>query len=319
MILDLADLLVRHRVVAPQEAGQLRVAFLQATEPTFLVFRGRQRHPLFVAKIGQHRTLTARSAVTSRLHALLPDGIARPLGVFPLDDGRGLFVEEGLPGMPWFRLEDRCTTPGDWRALRSRAIERLRQFHAAVASEPMWITPPRALDAEVRDMAWHLREELAELGQRRDELIEAAASELAPLHAIRGISQHGDFVLNNLLVDEHQLYILDFADFGKWHAPFVDAFALAHSVNLQARQHVDWPHLTDDLAACAAAEVDATSFSPRQKLAFFVYFLLAAMIDTLQRPSRSAIKAIYRATFRDVLDDASRYEQAFAVAFPSRT
>jgi hypothetical protein len=98
----------------------------------------------------------------------------------------------------------------------------------------------------------------------------------------------------------------------------VDAFALAHSVNLLAREHVGWPHLTEDLAACVAAEAESSSLTPRQKVAFFVYFLLAAMIDTIQKPTRSAIRSIYRATFRSLLDDASRYEHAFGVAFPAK-
>jgi hypothetical protein len=318
MILDIPALLVRHDVVARAAAQQLHVAFLRTTEPTFLVFGARQRHPLFVVKIGQCGPLAARSAITSRLHVLLPDTIARPIGVFPLDAERALFVEEGLPGVPWFRFGDRCKTPDDWRALRSSAIDRLRHFHAAVATEAAWIAAPRALDVEVRDMAGRLGEELAHVDGRAEAMIEGVSSELAALGAVGSISQHGDFVLNNLLVDEQRLYILDFADFGKWRVPFLDAFALAHSVNLLAREHVRWPHLSDDLAACAAAETAGDAFSPRQKVALFVYFLLAAMIDTLHKPTRSDIRLIYRATFRDLLDETARYEQAFAVTSPSR-
>jgi hypothetical protein len=315
MILDLTTLLTRHGVVAVETARDLRVAFLKTTEPTFLVFRRGRRHPSFVVKIGDRAALDARAAITSRLHALLP-GIARPIGVLALDHRRGMFVEEGLPGVPWFRLGDVYKTPSDWHELRARAIDKLHEFHAAVAAQPEWVAAPRTLDSDVRSMVVALGDDLSGLGASGEGLLQSTASEFASLGAIGGISQHGDFVLNNLLVDAHQMAIIDLADFGRWQVPFLDAFALGHSVNVLAREHVAWGHLADDLAACSAAEVDAGLYTPRQKMAFFVYFLLAAMLDTLQKPTRTAIRSIYRATLRDLLDHPSRYERAFAAALP---
>ncbi len=316
MILEIADLVARHCRVPDATARRLRVAFLKTTEPTFLVFAAHQAHPLFVVKVGDAVTLEARSALAARLYALLPDAIARPVGVFPLDSDRALLVQNGLPGVPWVRLGDRYKTPADWRALRTRAIARLHEFHTAVATQPEWVTEARPLDAELRAMAGRLDEELATLGDGVPALIASVSSEFAALGPVRGVWQHGDFVLNNLLVDDQRLAVLDLDDFGRWRAPFFDAFALAHSVHLVAGDHVAWPHLADDLAACATAEPDASAYTPRQKTAFFVYFLLAAMIDTLQKPGRAGIKWFYRATLRDLLDDCSRYERAFGASTP---
>lgn len=314
MILDIADLVARYCRVPEPTARLLRVAFLKATEPTFLVFGAQQAHPLFVVKVGDAGTLEARSALTARLYELLPDAIARPLGVFPLDEGRALHVQDGLPGVPWFRLGDRYRTAADWRALRTRAIAMLQEFHAAVSTQRDWVSEARSLDGELRTMAARLDEELAPLGEGFVALLTSISSELAALGPVRGVWQHGDFVLNNLLVDDQRLRVLDLDDFGKWRVPFVDAFALAHSVNLLAAQHVQWPHLADDLAACAAAEPGASAYTPRQKTAFFVYFILAAMIDTLQKPTRATIRSTYRATLRDLIDDGSRYERAFGAS-----
>jgi hypothetical protein len=314
VILEIAGLLADHGVIARDAAPRHRVAFLKATEPTFLVFAASQRHPIFMAKIGRRDALERRADITSRLHAMLGNGIARPVGVFSIDDQRTLLVEEGLAGLPWFRLGDWCRTPADWRALRQRAIATLREFRTAVATQPDWVSAPRRLDGEVRQMAVVLRDELAPLGPRVDALIDSAAAELASLGAVPSVHQHGDFVLNNLLVDRHQLAVLDFADFGTWRAPFIDVFALAYSVNFLASEQVAWTHLSEDLAACAVAEDGADAYSPRQKVAFFVYFLLAATIDTLHKPTRHVIRSLYAATLRELLDGSSRYENAFAAA-----
>jgi hypothetical protein len=311
VILEIADLVARHCRVPDETARSLRVAFLKTTEPTFLVFAAQQPHPLFVVKVGDADTLKARSALAARLYELLPDAIARPVGVFPLDRQRALLVQNGLAGVPWFRLGERYTTSADWSALRTRAIDMLREFHAAVRTQPEWLTDARSLDAELRAMAGRLKNELAPLGDGVHTLLSSASAELAALGPLRGAWQHGDFVLNNLLIDDHRLRVIDLDDFGKWHAPFIDAFALARSVNLLAAAHVPWPALEDDLAACAAAEPDANVYTPRQKIAFFVYYILSAMIDTLQKPTRAAIRLTYRATLRDLLDDGPRYERAF--------
>ena len=313
MILEIADLVARHCRLPGLTARHLRVAFLKTTEPTFLIFVAHQAHPLFVVKVGDPGTLEARSARSARLYSLLPNAIARPVGVFPLDDGRAILVQDGLPGVPWFRLGDRYKTAADWRLLRTRAIAQLQEFHAAVATQPEWVAEARPLDAELRAMAGRLDEELASLGDGVPALVASVSSEFAALGPVRGVWQHGDFTLNNLLVDEHRLGVVDLDDFGKWRAPFVDAFALAHSVHLRASHYVRWPHLADDLAACAAAEPDQGAYTPRQKTAFFVYSLLAALIDTLEKPTRATIRLTYRATLRDLLDDSSRYEIAFGM------
>ena len=123
--------------------------------------------------------------------------------------------------------------------------------------------------------------------------------------------QHGDFVLNNLLVDDDRIGVVDLDDFGKWQAPFVDAFALACSISLQARAHVPWPHLAEELAACAAVERGAAAYTPRQRTAFFAHFLLSAVADTLQRPARATIRLSYLGYLRDLAEDGPRYLRAF--------
>jgi aminoglycoside phosphotransferase len=311
VILDIADLVARHCRVPEPTARGLRVAFLKTTEPTFLVFARHQPFPLFVAKVAAASTLERRLALSSRLYELLPDAIAKPFGVFPLGDGRALLVQNGLPGVPWFRLADQVRTADDWEGLARRCRTQLAVFHAAVATEPAWVVQGARFDEALRGMTAALADLLVPLGPGAATALAEAAEVLAAMAPVTAVWQHGDFVLNNLLVDERRLGVLDLDDFGRWRAPFVDAFALACSIHLHARTHVPWHHLSSDLAACAAAEPGAAAYTARQKTAFFAYFLLAAITDTLQRPTRATIRLTYLEYLRDLVDDGPRYLRAF--------
>ena len=311
MILEIADLVTRHCEVPPATARDLRVAFLKTTEPTFLVFARHQAHPLFVVKVGEGPTLERRLAVSSRLYELLPDAIARPFGVFPLGGPLALLIQTGLPGIPWFRLADHLRTVDDWQRLARRCRAQLAAFQAAVASEPSWVAPAQRHDAAMRTLTVVLHDLLAPLGSAVAAMLDEAADVLATAEPAPAVWQHGDFVLNNLLVDDDRFGVLDLDDFGKWRAPFVDAFALACSISLQARAHVPWPHLAEDLAASAATEPGAAGYTPRQKTAFFAHFLLSAVADTLQRPTRATIRLSYLGYLRDLAEDGPRYLRAF--------
>lgn len=306
MILDVAGVVGRHCGIGDTEARAFSVAFINTTDPVFLVFSPSQVHPRFVAKAGDLAVLRHRAAIEARLHALLPDATATPWGVAALDDRRGLAVHSGLPGTPWFRLVDRLTTGADWLQLRGRAIAQLRAFEAAVVSQSDWVEVVRPGD-RLREVAATIEAALAPLGAPVRSLLGEAAADLDALGAVPVAWQHGDFVLNNLLVDDDRLGIVDLVDFGAWRLPMVDACALACSFHLQAGGHVPWHPVADDLAAV----MSGAAYTPRQKTALFAMFLVTAIADTLQRPSRATVRLIYL----DLLTDLARQSQRFVDAF----
>lgn len=312
-MLDLADVVARSCGLPAGAASTLTLAFVKTTDPTFLVFGPDQAYPKYVAKVGAPDVLEHRRALAARLYALLPDAIARPLGVFPLDSRQALLIVDGLPGLPWFRLSARMRSPGDWTALRGRCVEQLRKFQEAVASEPEWVVTAASFGQSLRALAASLGDALEPAGQPGQAAIAAAAAVLDKLGPVPATWQHGDFVLNNLLVDDRRLGVLDLDDFGRRHVPALDACALACSIHLHASRHGAWHDLTADLAACLAGAPDAATFTPKQKTAFFAYFLLAAIADTIGRPARAAIRLTYLDHLRDLAGDPARYERALAV------
>lgn len=307
MILDVAGVVARHCGLSESEGRALTVAFINTTDPVFLLFSPDQAHPRFVAKAGRVAELEPRAALEARLHALLPDVTARPWGVASFADGRGVMVHGGLAGTPWYRLADRCVTTADWQRLRGRAIAQLRAFEAAVATQPDWVERVRPGD-RLREVAREVGEAIAPLGEAVGAMLHEAAADLDPLGAVDVTWQHGDFVLNNLLVGDDRLGIVDLVDFGAWRLPMLDACALACSFHLQAGAHVAWPPVEEDLAAVMAG----APYTPRQKTALFAMFLLAAIRDTLQRPSRATVRLIYLDLLRDLVRQPQRFLDAFA-------
>lgn len=307
MILDVAAVVARHCRLSDAEARTLTVAFINTTDPVFLLFAPDQAPPRFVAKAGRAAELEPRAAIEARLHALLPEATATPWGVASIDGGRGVMVHSGLAGTPWYRLADRCVTTADWQHLRTRCIAQLRAFEAAVASQPDWTESVRPGE-RLREVAVQVDEAIAPLGAPVRTLLHEAAADLDALGAVPVTWQHGDFVLNNLLVDDARLGIVDLVDFGAWRLPLLDACALACSFHLQAGAHVTWPPVEHDLAAVMVG----TPYTPRQKTALFAMFLLAAIRDTLQRPSRATVRLIYLDLLRDLAHQPQRFLDAFA-------
>jgi hypothetical protein len=307
MMLDIADRVAREFASPEAPAGALRVAFIRTTDPVFLIFAPHRAHPRYVAKVGRVAALRGQFDVETRLHALLPDAVARPLGILPLDHEAGVIVHDGAPGQPWFRLADEMQTTEAWMTLRARCLTQLADFEAAVASQPDWVAAPVRHDLGLRALATSLHDVLAPLDLST--LVAAATAALEDLGPQPAPWQHGDFVLNNLVIDDRRMTVLDLVDFGRWRVPLLDACALACSLHLHAPAHVPWHPLDADLAACLAGR-PAAGCTAVQKLGFFVYFLLAAVSDTLGRPTREGVRAVYLDLLRDVARDPVRYRRA---------
>jgi hypothetical protein len=311
MILDIAQLVATQCGIVPTLARSLRVVYVRTTDPTFLVFAAHQAYPRYVVKVGRRELLQRRHALLAKLHDVMPDTLARPLGVYACSYHGAIAVQDGLPGVPWFRLADRFRTSSDWLGLRQRAIEQVHRFHASVASRPEWVARDVEFGPPLRDMARSMADVLAPLGAGVDALVTEAADTLDALGPATGVCQHGDFVLNNLLVGDDRLSILDLDDFGTSVAPFLDNCSLALSVNLTASRTAPWHHRSEDLAACAEGSPVFGGYTPSQKGAFYVSCLLTSIRHTLNRPSRDRIRSHYLDCLREMSGEGQRFIDAF--------
>jgi hypothetical protein len=317
MILDIVQLVTTHCGIAPSLAKTLRAVYVKTTDPTFLIFGSHQAHPIYVAKVGQYEVLQRQHELLAQLSEVMPDALPKSLGVYARPDGAAISIQAGLPGIPWFRLPDRFRTPAEWLELRTRAIAQVHRFHSAVASRPEWVAPDVPFGTQLRDMARNMSAVLAAFGDGAAALVSDAANTLDTLGPATGVWQHGDFVLNNLLVDDHRLGVIDLHDFGMSVAPFHDNFSLAVSVNLMAPPTARWHHLSEDLAACAHGSPVFTGYTPHQKAAFYVSYLLFSIRQNLDRPSRDRIRSHYVKCLRDMIAEDRRFIDAFHRCRPS--
>lgn len=317
MILDIADFVTRHCRLSENAAKSLQVSFVHCTQPTFLVFVPGQVYPLYVIVAGPHDSLVRTHGLLEKLYAEMPGTFARPHGVCRYVNDTWLMIQSGLPGIPWFRMGEQLPRKSDWLNLRRRAVRQLNAFHEVVSQNPDWVDESITFSNGLRTLADACQDTLRPLGAPACRLIENAVHTLEQLGPVRAVWQHGDFVLNNMLADGQQFGLIDLVDFGKSSVPLLDNFSLAISVHRLASAHVNWHDPLEDIAACVSESSVSSGYTPNQKLAFYVYYLLSAIHETLVHPRRIAVRAAYLEQLNQLTQDTSRFLTAFRQFAPT--
>jgi len=143
-------------------------------------------------------------------------------------------IEEGLAGVPWFRVSDRLTMTADWRCLLNRAVNAMVELHCAIREVPAWVGNV-SIRAELTHQACLAESRGISLSTRALRCIDEWAGVFGEAESQSGIWQHGDFSLNNLLVSADSLAVIDFDEFGSTLMPLHDAFGLALSFVLSQK------------------------------------------------------------------------------------
>jgi Phosphotransferase enzyme family len=213
------------------QRGDASVACVCTTRPKYLVFNKQARQPACVVEFGPAERLVRVDGILSELHPRFPGGVARPLCCTSWRNATYVQIQEGLAGMPWFRLSDGLRSAADWRAMIDRAVAAMLRLHAATRDVPAW--SGRALaGSELRRQAMLCSQGDSVLSDRVLARVRAWSGELDEAGPMASCWQHGDFSLNNLLVAETTVSVIDFDEFGGTLVPLHDAFGLALSVPL---------------------------------------------------------------------------------------
>jgi hypothetical protein len=211
--------------------GDASVACVCTTRPKYLVFNEKARQPACVVEFGPAERLVRVDSILTALHPRFPGGIARPLVCTSWRNGTYVQIQEGLAGMPWFRLSDGLASAADWRRVIDRAVTAMLRLHAATREVPAWSDRVLA-GAELRRQAILSRRDGSLLSDRVLQRVADWSRELDANGPMASCWQHGDFSLNNLLVAEKTVSVIDFDEFGGTLVPLHDAFGLALSVRL---------------------------------------------------------------------------------------
>ena len=231
MILDVAPL-VERLVPGLLRHARPSVACVCTTRPKYLVFDGDASQPVCVVEFGREARLTQIDRILSALQSRMPSGaVPRSLCCTHWQHGVFVHIQEGLPGVPWFRLADGLATPGAWESLLARSLSVMLRLHAATREVPEW-TGTTDAGTELARQVELCRRNGTTLGNTVLRRVGEWRHELDGAGRIRAWWQHGDFSLNNLLVSNDSMAVIDFDEFGGTLVPLHDAFGLALSMSL---------------------------------------------------------------------------------------
>lgn len=214
----LPDLLRHHRP---------SVAWVRTTHEKYLVFDEDPSRPACVVEIGDAARLRRIDNIMSTLHARGPGVVPRPLACAEWARDTVVQIQEGVAGVPWFRLAEFVPTHQAWLTLLNRSVAAMRGMHSAIATVPAWRGTVNIAD-ELSLQIERCRSGAASIEARRLAQVEVYARRVRGC-TMPAIAQHGDFSVNNLIIAPESVTVIDFEEFGLTRMPLHDAFGLALS------------------------------------------------------------------------------------------
>lgn len=264
------------QVVDPSEATSLSVACLATTNPVYLLFSRSSESPDYVVRVtpaGQNCTHDIGVVLHHAAGSLVPE----PLGLIQ-QHGQRFSVQKGVAGMPWFQIAHKFSGAERWQALRAITTDTLQKFHQrislALPDERLLIEPCQELRSAYQVFR-QVQQQAPDGLKARMEQYETA---LASLGEIYGIPQHGDFSLNNLIIQEdpEQVTVIDFEDFNLTQMPLYDEFTLALSFHSAAPGPVK-PELSEELLYCIETSAAGAGYNRQVIEGLFLFHLLSRL------------------------------------------
>lgn len=288
MMIDVVPI-VRQLVPGLLRHSRPSVVCVQATNQKYLVFDADPARPACVVEIGDETRLRRIDGILNSLHGLCPREVPRPLACAAWGPRTVVHIQEGLPGMPWFRLSDTLTTRPTWEALLERAVQMMRRFHDAVSQVPAWVgsvQPASSLAEQVR--IWRAAE--GSQAPRLRDALAASLGEMAGAPSITAIAQHGDFSLNNLMVAADGMAVIDFEEFALTRMPLHDAIGLGLSFSMSQNDRCPIS-VRDCVERCIGGPHAVASFDDGLLRALLLHHLLWRINQSHGHPGRARLRA----------------------------
>ncbi|MBL4898790.1 MAG: hypothetical protein COA42_22065, partial [Alteromonadaceae bacterium] len=215
---------------------QLDVLCISTSNPVYLVFCESEASPSIVVRVSGLIDIEKTHTIMEQLYGQVGDLIPMPIALTKIDAGMAS-IQKGVGGAPWFELASNYTERDQWEELRTRAIDALSRLHEGSFQIQRWQTICEPGN-ELRRCFDSCIESGTDLSNEVIKLVEVLADRLDSLGRISVYPQHGDYCLNNLIIDLNDLHVIDFEDFGLTSMPFHDEFTLALSMHAQANDLV---------------------------------------------------------------------------------
>lgn len=285
------DALIRQHIPEWNTKSRLHIACIATTNPVYLVFSENSSYPELVIRVAESEDIIKTHNITQQLFKKVGNLVPESITTFNFEN-RNFTVQKGVNGMPWFQLAQSISTAAQWNALRGRAITALNQLHKGTMAIESWKTEC-VPGQELRDCFKKCIAAGTELPQQVKTQVEIMGKELDSLGTISAFPQHGDYCLNNLIIDVDAIHIIDFEDFGMTSMPLHDEFALALSMHSKSIA----TSLRHELNACT--EVNLFNINSTALPGFFMHHLLLRLGEW----SKPIQRQKYREWLLSILDN----------------
>ncbi len=277
-----------------------QIILLHATRPTYLLFSRQDSSPKFVIKTGIADHLRSVYSRMAALYKLLPERIPKPISITDLGSGDAAFLQCGVVGSPWFDYCSRTRTRAGWEHISSAAIGLWTEFDNAVSSKQEWI---RTIDPanQIKKLSEELLEKCTDFDLRLRDRVSTTAEDWGSGHTIQHHIQHGDFCLNNMILEKERGFrLIDFDDFGRVECPLFDAFSLAYSIHSRASAAVKWNSLEHNILSVVKTHFE--EYSPNE-LRFLHILFLATSLKLAVDNNRLTMQQVYLDCLRRKIGD----------------
>lgn len=221
------------------DSNDYSLACIATSNPVYLVFSTDKKYPLYAIRKLCTVSLDAEFHTLSSIYDLVGRLTPKPLGsVSHL--GNDYIIQEGVEGRPWFRVTERYGSERLWSNLKDEIRKALGAFEDGLCKNEGYIHKvnlKNQLDAYFDEFKENNSsdDEMNTMG----ELYRCYREHFSRLDDVYINAQHGDFTLNNLLINHDGITIIDFEDFNFFKVPFYDNFSMALSMVLHAPKGID--------------------------------------------------------------------------------
>ncbi len=295
------ETLVREQLPQLCANHTLSTLCLCTSNPAYLIFIDDSSFPDLVVRFAESEGIHHAHQIAKRLHSILGDLIPEPL-VLIKSNGQNISIQKGVNGRPWFQLAEKYSSLTQVDKIHTRAIDALNQLHQAISSSPDWVTSILPGD-ELRKCYQQCIDSGVTLPAETKTRVEQLAKSLDKVGELSTFSQHGDYCLNNLIIDNEEIHIIDFEDFGLSVMPLHDQFTLALSFH-QLSPETSHISLKKAMDTC----LNQTIIQPDLTAAHFPGLFLHHLLLRLGAWSKNRLE--YRQWLLSILDDFNKSPNA---------
>lgn len=259
--------------LSPTNISELSLACISTSNPVYLVFEAKQSAPSLIVRSAGSTDVVKAHKVTESLYQTIPELIPEPVAIVNTEQGE-YAIQRGVSGLPWFQIANEFKSADDWNSLRERALNALDKLHAAIQ-----------LQEEERDLNVYLysqqclNEALSaglSLNEAQVKKVQSRLECLKDLPKLPIFSQHGDYCLNNLIIEKDHIHIIDFEDYGMTCLPFFDYFSLALSLSSSTHPNSHLP-VEQEVELCTKFFLESYKLTKNQLSTLFLVHLLVRL------------------------------------------